>query len=313
VKESDLRKMLEIQALSTAYYTYITDNLTVSDDEIEAYYEANESDYLTCGLVGFSVSYSTGDDDTDADTDTDSMTQEDAEALANLLKNAKTSDEFENIVADILVEYEDYTQDDLDSLLPTIYNDSYSYSEGSELSEWAFGDGCSVGDTYMIEGTGVYYVYMLTSEPARDESSTVNVRHILFMTGDDNMQAAEDALAEWESGDRTEESFAELAEKYSEDTGSNTNGGLYENVYEGQMVTAFNDWCFDESRQPGDTGIVETSYGVHVMYFSGLADPKWKADVIDTLKSDSYTEWYTEQSTAYPVTFNEEAIATITG
>ena len=40
----------------------------------------------------------------------------------------------------------------------------------------------------------------------------------------------------------------------------------------GQMVTEFNDWCFDESRQPGDTGIVKTSYGYHIMYFSSTGE-----------------------------------------
>ena len=38
------------------------------------------------------------------------------------------------------------------------------------------------------------------------------------------------------------------------------------------MVQTFNDWCFDESRQPGDSGIVETDYGYHIMYFSGRCE-----------------------------------------
>jgi hypothetical protein len=33
------------------------------------------------------------------------------------------------------------------------------------------------------------------------------------------------------------------------------------------MVPAFNDWCFDEAREPGHSGIVKTEYGYHVMYF----------------------------------------------
>ena len=45
------------------------------------------------------------------------------------------------------------------------------------------------------------------------------------------------------------------------------NGGLYTDVYPGQMVAEFNNWCFDESRQVGDTGVVKTDYGYHVMYF----------------------------------------------
>ena len=115
----------------------------------------------------------------------------------------------------------------------------------------------------------------------------VSVRHILIMVeADENGEytdeakaaakaKAEEILAEYESGDKTEESFAQLAETYSDDTGSNTNGGLYENVYRGEMVTEFNDWCFDSSRKAGDTGIVynEGSYvGYHVMYYSGIGD-----------------------------------------
>ena len=38
------------------------------------------------------------------------------------------------------------------------------------------------------------------------------------------------------------------------------------------MVTAFNDWCFDGARQPGDTGIVKTDYGYHIMYYVGQCD-----------------------------------------
>ena len=56
--------------------------------------------------------------------------------------------------------------------------------------------------------------------------------------------------------------------------GSNTVGGLYEDVYEGQMVEPFETWCFDESRQYGDTGLVQTTYGYHVMFYVG-SEPVW--------------------------------------
>lgn len=118
------------------------------------------------------------------------------------------------------------------------------------------------------------------------DSKVVNVRHILvYPEGADGTnlstqefsdeawaaseKKAQDILDQFLAGDKTEDSFAALANEYSEDPGSNTNGGLYENVTEGEMVEAFNDWCFDASRQVGDTGIVKTNYGYHVMYFSG--------------------------------------------
>ena len=118
------------------------------------------------------------------------------------------------------------------------------------------------------------------------DTKLVNVRHILvYPEGADGTnlatqefseeawaaseKKAQEILDQFLAGDKTEESFAALANEYSEDPGSNTNGGLYENVSEGEMVPAFNDWCFDAARQVGDTGIVKTNYGYHVMYFSG--------------------------------------------
>ena len=108
----------------------------------------------------------------------------------------------------------------------------------------------------------------------------VNVRHILVMPAEKNEdgtytdeawaeaeQKAQELLDSWKAGEATEESFAALANENSEDPGSSTNGGLYEDVYPGQMVDSFDAWCFDEARQPGDTGIVKTDYGYHVMYF----------------------------------------------
>lgn len=123
------------------------------------------------------------------------------------------------------------------------------------------------------------------------DSMFVNVRHILlFPEGADSATAsteefseeawaaaeanAQAILDEWLAGDKTEESFAALANEHSQDPGSNTGGGLYENVTEGEMVETFNDWCFDPSRQVGDTGIVKTNYGYHVMFFSG-SRPQW--------------------------------------
>ncbi len=104
---------------------------------------------------------------------------------------------------------------------------------------------------------------------------------------------AEDVYAQWQAGAATEDAFAQLANTYSMDPGSNEQGGLYENVYEGQMVPQFNDWCFDEARKPGDTGIVETSYGHHVMYFVSKNEDGTVNVRHILLESDDPNEWLT--------------------
>ncbi len=118
----------------------------------------------------------------------------------------------------------------------------------------------------------------------KDSGKLVDVRHILIkvkstgkdedgkaITTDEDWEncraAAQKVLDEFLAGEKTEDAFAVLATKNTEDGGSSNNGGLYEYVYPGQMVTEFNDWCFDDARQTGDTGLVKTTYGYHVMYY----------------------------------------------
>ena len=79
------------------------------------------------------------------------------------------------------------------------------------------------------------------------------------------------------------------------------------------MVPTFNDWCFDPSRKSGDTGIVETSYGVHVMYFVKDNGPKWKADIKNALLQQSYQDWVAELQEKYTMTVDTEAAKTIDG
>ena len=112
-------------------------------------------------------------------------------------------------------------------------------------------------------------------------------------------QQAEELLEQWKSGGATEDFFAQLANENSSDSGSNTNGGLYEQVAPGDMVAEFNDWCFDASRKAGDTGIVETSYGYHVMYFVGTDLPCWQVEVRKALTQQDYNTWYEEKTAGY--------------
>lgn len=81
-------------------------------------------------------------------------------------------------------------------------------------------------------------------------------------------QAAEALMAEWLGGAKTEESFANLAEKHSKDEGSAYNGGLYKGCTDkSSFDQSFRDWYTDPQRQTGDYGIIKTAYGYHLMYF----------------------------------------------
>ena len=209
------------------------------------------------------------------------------------------------------------------SAASTAMTDNRYTSVSSVIADWISDSSRKEGDKTYIASTststdedgnevttisGYYAVYYIGSTD--NQFPLVNVRHILAGfeggTTDDSgnttysdeekaaaKQTAEDLLNEWKQGEATEDSFAALATEKTTDTGSKDNGGLYENVYPGQMVSAFNNWCFDSSRKPGDTGIVETNYGYHVMYFVGQSEETYREYLIKTdLETDAYNTWY---------------------
>lgn len=145
-----------------------------------------------------------------------------------------------------------------------------------------------------------------------DGSLFVDVRHILLQPAetDDEGEYTEDAWADcekeaqalldqWLAGDKTEDSFAALANEHSVDPGSNTAGGLYQYVQAGEMVTEFNDWCFDESRQPGDYGLVKTVHGYHIMYFV-RSQPVWYVYAQDGAKGQLLSDTIDALMEKYP-------------
>lgn len=158
------------------------------------------------------------------------------------------------------------------------------------------------------EVTGFYVVLM--NDVIKNDMKLVNVRHILITldgitdksTEDQKKKADEDAkaaaeklLKEWKDGEATAESFGELANKHSKDGGSNTNGGLYEDVYPGWAVKEFNAWCFDAERKAGDTGIVKTDNGYHVIYLESFDEYTYRNYLIMNDKLSEDLEAYLEE------------------
>lgn len=153
------------------------------------------------------------------------------------------------------------------------------------------------------------------SEVTKDSGKVVDVRHILIApqggTTDENgattysdaewaaaEKKAQDLLDRYMNGDQTEEFFADLAELYTEDPGSKENGGLYENVKTGDMVEEFDAWCFDESRKAGDTGLVKTTYGYHVMFYSD-DEPMWVYQCREAVRDEKIGEFVQEAVDAH--------------
>ena len=330
--EKTFRQYAEVQMLAQEYAAAKNESLTYDDAALRAEeaenYDAYSSYTYNYYYLPASQFYQGGTEDENG-TVTYSDEEKEAgraaaEAAANSLLTVTSAAELDAAIAALEVNAE------ATSARSTRYDDQLYTSIPAVMADWVTGER-KAGDITVIanettthnhedeECTGEndtttisgYYVVRFESKN-ENLTNLVNVRHILvsFEGGKTDettgttvysdeekakaKAAAEEILFAFNDGEKTEEAFAALATEKTTDTGSKESGGLYENVYPGQMVTAFNDWCFDSARKTGDTAIVETEYGYHVMYFVGTSDTTYRDFMIEsTLRNEDLTAWET--------------------
>ncbi len=286
---------LRDQVIASKYATQYSDETFVyTDEEIQAHYDENKDSYDVIDGAYVTVS-GTPEIKTDDEGNTVEATDEEKAAALEAAKEKAQA---------ILDAYS--SGKDLEAAASA--NDATVSttipSASSVAGGWFFDEARKGGDAEVIadEDNSQYYVAVFNSRE-RDETLDYNVRHILVTAEnldlpegqeaeDDQIKAkAETLLASW---DGTEEGFETLANENSKDGGSNTNGGLYENVAKGSMVAAFQDWCYEDGRQPGDTGIVKSNYGYHIMYFVGYGDTEyWHYACENDMRNEAVAEWQT--------------------
>lgn len=121
-------------------------------------------------------------------------------------------------------------------------------------------------------------------------------------------EKAEALLAGWQSDrNASDATFADLANKNSQDPGSAIDGGAYRQLRKGQLMPLLDSWCFDESRQPGDTTILRSDYGYHILYFIGSTDI-WYAEAEKDLTSRRQAELISAAREKYPAEIDYSAI-----
>ena len=157
------------------------------------------------------------------------------------------------------------------------------------------------------------------------DTHTVDVRHILIMPegatsetirteqfSDEAYawakQQAQALMEEYLAGDRSEESFSELAKVHGTD-GTASIGGLMAEISQGDMVEAFDAWCFDPARQVGDCELVDTQFGTHLVYFSKANDPIWPSVARQDLITQMGSDLLASIMEKYPITVDYAAIA----
>jgi predicted DNA binding CopG/RHH family protein len=289
--------------LSNRYADEKVNSFTFSDETCQLAYEENPDQY---DVVNYRVFYMRADIPTGATSAEKTKALQEAEDKANeMLENITDSESFRKLCIDYASEEDQVTYRTEDVSLQR--NKHQKDVTQTAQKTWLFDAEREPSDKTVIESSSGYYVLFFESR-SKPEFPWAHVRHILIQANQDSAdeaaikaakEQAESILAEYESGEKTEEAFAELAREYSED-GNASQGGLYENIYPGQMVEPFEDWCFDPNRKVGDTGIVQTDFGFHVMYYSGQAGPDWKMNVTQTLRDKAYAEYVEEEVKNYP-------------
>ena len=316
--EEGVRNYLEMSMLADAFYTAHQESLTYEDADLRAA-EAENYDkfssfnynYYYLAASRFREGGTTNEDGTTTYTDA-----EEAAAVVAAEEAAKTILAAEIAsVADLDAAIAALPINAESSVKSTAYEDYAYTSIDEDLAAWLTVDGRKEGDVDMIanlnadgEIQGYYVAYFHSVDD--NTFALKNARHILVSfeggTADENgmtvyseeekaaaKAAAEEILNQWKSGEATEDSFAALATEKTTDTGSAANGGLYENIYPKQMVEPFEAWCYDAARVPGDTGIVETEYGYHVMYFVGDSQETYRDfQIRQELAEADHSAWY---------------------
>ena len=325
-KES-LRRCFTLSLIANQYRAEKYNGYTYTDADYLAYAEANPG---SCYYADFMYFRLTADIAEDATDDEKAAEWEKTKQAAIDFNNAADGKDAFILQAEAylrsvgtIVDSEDevdysancYTEQALAEAAKSTETVGVQYSTGASNVDWIFAEGRLAGERTVIEDEENYtceIIYML--KPAYlSEEPTVDVRHILITPdteGDDYkaLTKATEIYDGWLAGDATEDSFAELAAEYTEDTGSLSTGGLYQAVVPGQMTTEFNDWCFDESRKAGDSEIVMTDYGYHIMYFVKSGLPLWKSTADTGLRDAAMTAYMEELAKKYALEMTEENI-----
>ena len=271
-KGMDLKTLEKLQrrvVLSSNYYNEVMNGFTYTGDELAAYYDehADEMDYYNYYVYTFYPSM-----DQFSEVEEDLKSEKVHEAAQAVIDATTDPDSF-------IAAVKAFAGEDTDVSVSVSKKESISIN----YDEWITDPARQPGDTAVLDvSDNSYALYFVGRD--KNDYNTVDFRHILVSAvADDNGEYTDEALAaaeekaqelyaKWQENP-TEDNFADMANEFSDDTGSNTVGGLYEKVAKNTMVPAINSFLFDEGHVAGDSAVVNVvsgNYaGTHIVYYVG--------------------------------------------
>ncbi|QYJ69409.1 peptidylprolyl isomerase [Flavobacterium litorale] len=247
------------------YTTINDDEVKVSDDEMIAYMNKNEKKYKADPTVAldfvFIENKASAQDEADIRKDINNLLS--PRVVYN--EQTKTNDTIPGFRGNV-PNIKEFVNNNSD--IP--YDTTYVAKKDLPLDH--------AEQLFNLEKGAVYGPYTdngyfkISKMMARKPGSTAKVRHILVSyegskspspadrTKEEAKAKADDIMRKAKANP---DSFAKLAKENSEDPGSKDKGGVYDNVYEGQMVPEFNDFVFNNA--VGKMDVVETDFGYHII------------------------------------------------
>ena len=275
-----------------AYYQKLQEDNAPSDDEIQSYYEENKATYDSVDYRLTTIEAELPTEPTELADPVEATTAPDADTDGTATTDTTQDTAYQPSDAEIAKAMEDakVLADDAEQ---TVAKDGEAHENEKKssvnylISDWLFDDARKAGDTTVITNDNSHCYYAVAFEKRYlDETPSADVR-VIIPTED---KTGEEILEEWKNGVATEDSFAELCKKYTQDTSAVENGGLFEQVTKTGMTEELSNWIFDNSRQAGDTVAITVSDTTYVLYYIGQDQPEWKINIKNTLVSDTMSQ-----------------------
>lgn len=290
---SRIKPYVKDTMLTDAYFTAVAEEKTPGDEEIRTYYDENKDSYdsVNYRLITVNAELPTEPteladpvDETENTEETDAAYEpSEAEIAFAMVQARKEAEEKQSTVA---------AEGDL-------MENAMMSSTNSLYCDWLFAEERKAGDTTIIENETRHLYYVLAFEKRYlDETPTVDMRMIAL-----EKENGQTVLDEWKSSDATEESFAEIADKYNDSSILPVQGGLLEGLSKDGMLDEMAEWLFDSKRVKGDTTIIapEDDELNYVIYYVGTNSPVWKQNIENSLLTEAMAQYMTEIVQGYTV------------
>lgn len=327
-----------VSAIASAYYNKYMADLTYTDEAIRAHEKEHPNDYTSLSYASYYVSissYLTGG----TKDESGNVTYSDAERAAataaaeadvETLLAVKDVVELDKAVAalEINKDKKDAASTKGESVLyPNVTTTIRDWladparvaGEITKIVNESTSKDADGNETKTVNG---YYIVIFQGRNENTEP-LANVRHLLvkFKGGSTDSNGntvysdaakaeakakAEKLLQEWKDGAATEESFIELVKKNSDDS-SAAEGGLFEDIHPASpYVPTFLTWSTDPDRVAGDTGVIVSEYGYHVMYYVSDDEVNYRDYMItEELRATDTEKWYEDIVDDVTITTNE--------